>query len=202
MPHPNADVAAAIAGSAKSKPNPDKLQELQREAARARDLEREIVDAEEHLSSLKEKLQKLYFTTLPDLMAEVKLDYIGVPPRGNLPGVDYKLTPFYAANIAAAWPVEKREAAFSLLKRLHAESLIKTEVSAALPKGNLATAKKLVAAAKKLGVTADLTLSVHSGTLKAWLRDLYEKGKALSKSDLEKIGGSVGRVVRPEERKT
>ncbi len=199
MSSPSSAVATRLRSSAKN--HSDKLIELTVQAAAARDLELQLIDLEASRKELQEKLTQLYQVTLPDLMDEIGIDRIGVPQSGNLPAVDYRMKPYYSASIAASWPQEKRDAAFSTLKRLHAEDLIKTEVSARLPKGSLKVAKALLAAAKKLKVTADLKLSVHSGTLSSWLRGVYEDGHALSASDLEAIGGSVGRLVKPEERK-
>lgn len=179
----------------------DRLDAIRAKAQEARELEFEIKGVEERLSELKSKLNELYAKTLPDMMEEVGVDTIGIPSKGNLPGYDYEICPYYSAGIASSWSEDKREEAFNVLKRYKAEDLIKTTVTAKLPKGNLQLARKLVAAAAKLKITTDINLSVHKNTLTAWLRELYEGGKALPQSDLEKISGSVGRIVRPKERK-
>lgn len=178
----------------------DKLALLQSHAARARDLKMEISDLEVTLAERKEALRELEADTMPSLMDELKLDKIGVPPEGNKPGLDYKLVQQISASISTKWPDERKQAAFDLLKRLKAESLIKTEVSAKLPKGSLKQAKALVAAAKKLNITASLMQTVHAGTLSSWLKEIYNGGQSLSQSDLDKIGGYVGRVVKAEDR--
>lgn len=178
----------------------DRLDAIRAKAVEARELEFEIRSAEERLSELKSKLNELYAKTLPDMMEEAGVDSVGIAQKGNLPGYDYEIYPYYSAGIASSWSEDRREAAFDVLKRYKAEDLIKTTVTAKLPKGNLKLAKKLVTAANKLKIATDINLSVHKNTLTAWLRDIYEKGKALPQSDLEKIAGSVGRVVRPKER--
>lgn len=184
---------------------PDRLTVLSSTAARARDLELEIADLQLRQTEKSEELRTLYHVTLPDLLDDVGLDHVGVPPDGNKPGVDYELRSYYSASIASSWSQEKREEAFELLRRCRAESLIKTEVSARLPKGNLQAARKLFAQIKKLkikGAAVDLKRSVHGSTLSAWLRELYERHhQSLPPSDLEKIGASVGRIVRPKDRK-
>lgn len=180
----------------------DKLAMLQGQASRARDLSLMIDDLQQQIASHKEELNKLQMETMPSLMDELKLDHIGVPPLGNKPGVDYELNQVIGASISTKWPPEKLSAAFDTLKKYEAESLIKTEVSAKLPKGSLKVAKQLVAAAKKLNVTAELTQSVHGQTLSAWLRDIYKGGQSLPQSDLEKIGGYVGRMVKAKERES
>lgn len=180
----------------------DKLVMLQQHAARARDIELFIKELNEKVDEFKEELRALSNDVMPSLLDELKLDSIGVPPDGNKPGVDYKLVEQFGASISSKWPPERQQAAFDLLKRMKAESLIKTEVSAKLPKGSLKQAKELVAAAKKLKITADLRQSVHAGTLSAWLKEIYAGGQSLPQSDLEKIGGYVGRVVKAEIRES
>ena len=62
-------------------------------------------------------------------------------------------------------------------------------------------APEFAKAAKALGITVEIKESVHSGTLKAWLKDLYETHhQSMPKRDLEKIGGNVGITVRPKDR--
>lgn len=181
------------------------LEQLQQQAVRARDLELELADLEAQAKLISAQLNTLYQNTLPEMFDELKVDRIGVPPSGNKPGVDYVMRPFYAASIAANWPPARREAAFNLLKQLHAESLIKTEVSAKLPKGNLELAEELYNHIKKLkvpGAAVDLKQTVHSATLGSWLRELYqERHQQLSQAQLECLGASVGRYVKPAERK-
>lgn len=178
----------------------DKLIMLQQLAAKARDLELDIATFNDGIAQCREQLKELQQDKLPSLMDELKLDRIGVPPDGNKPGIDYKLVQQIGASISSKWPEARQQQAFDLLKKMKAESLIKTEVSAKLPKGNIKLAKQLVAAAKKLKITADLRQTVHAGTLSAWLKEIYQGGQSLPQSDLEKIGGYVGRVVKAEER--
>lgn len=178
----------------------DKLTLLQQHAERARDLALLIDSTEEALKDYKDKLKILHTDVMPSLLDELKLDRIGVAPKDNKPGMDYKLIQQISGSIASSWSEEKRQEAFDVLKKYKAESLIKTEVSAKLPKGSLKVAKQLVAAAKKLKVTAELKQTVHGGTLSSWLKEIYEGGQSLPQSDLEKIGGYVGRIVKAEER--
>lgn len=183
---------------------PDKLRILQDRAAQARNLELLIADLSGQIKIHAEALRVLYHSVLPDLLNEVGLDRIGVPPDGNKPGVDYILKPNYVASIAASWPLEKKQDAFAVLKRYKAEDLIKTKVEARLPKGNLTVAKRLFKQIKGLkveGAAISLDQSVHASTLTAWLREVYESGKTLPAADLEKIGGYVGQYVKAADRK-
>jgi hypothetical protein len=186
---------------AEAKRVPDKLQRLQATAAVARDIELRLLDLASETKACNAALQVLYRETLPSLFDEAKLDHIGVPPSGNKAGIDFELKSYYSASISASWPQEKRDLAFATLKKRKAEDLIKTEIVARLGRGKLPLAKKLIAAAKKLKIAVDVKVSVHSATLSSWLREVYEVNhQSLPASDLEAIGASVGRYVRPKER--
>lgn len=213
---PSPSLLAAVASRQKTPgAPPDRLAMLQALGAEARDVELEISSMEEAVKRKRERLNQLCQKEMVDLMTELGLDKIGVSGRGNEPARDYRLVPYYSANIAASWPPERREAGFKFITKMGAEALIKTEVSVLFPKGGLKAAQKLAKSAKKLSVpivgkskkkikqpvSVELIKAVPSGSLKSWLKEYYERGRSLSISDLEKIGASVGRIVKPEERK-
>lgn len=193
----------------------DKLDHLQAFAAEARNLELEVLRLSEQLAETQAKLRNAYTDTFPSLLQELKLDHIGLAKDGNKPGMDFRLKTNYAANIAAGWPPEKREAGFALVTKLKAEDMIKTEVSVLFPKGGLKAAQKLLKQIAKIKLKTkvgkkvvttklkpELTKTIPHGTLSAWLKELVEKHhKMLSPQDLEKIGGYIGQIVKPEIRK-
>lgn len=181
------------------------LARLQSKAAEARDLELEIEHLNEQIKEKSVALRRILDDDLPELFDEAKIDHVGIPADGNKPAIDYRMRPYYSASIAASWPEDKKAGAYAFLKSVKAESLIRTEVSARLPKGNLKAARSIYAAMKKLGVKGaviEMRQSVHQGTLSAWLREVYERGQSLPTDKLALIGGSVGRTVKAEERKT
>lgn len=213
MPGPTAAVAAAIKAST-TEAAKDRLEAIEQEAKKARDLEFVIQELGEQLKTKRLQLNSIYYDTLPQMMQEARVDKIGIAKEGNYPGYDYKLKKFYRANIAAKWDAEKRNEGFGYVIRMGAEDLIKTEVNVLIPKGGAAQAKKLVAFAKKLKVKikvgkktiakpvhVELSKSIPHGSLTAWLKELVEKRhKVPTANDLEKIGGVIGVVVEPEER--
>ena len=194
-------VAKAVMAKGSKEIKPDRLEELKECAKKARDLDAELRDLRERVQEKQNALSTLYDSTIPELMLKMGLDHIGVPPEGNLPGVDYMMSKIVSASISTRWDEEKKKAAFDTLRKYNAELLIKTEVSAVFPKGQIKLAKAMLAAAKKLKIKADLTEEVHHSTLSAWLREFYKGGGAMTTTDLEKIGGYVGTTVRPTERK-
>lgn len=196
------------------KPSSDKLDAIRSKARQARNIEFQIKNLEDQIKEQKVLLFDIYSNQLPDMMLAAGVDTIGIPKEGNYLGWDYNLETFYRANIAAKWPHEKREAAFNYIKSMGAEDLIKTEVVVYFPKGGAKLAQKLVSHIKKIKmkppkgkkvapkIRAELSRSIPHGSLSAWLKELVEKRhKVPSASDLEKIGGAIGRIVKPEERK-
>lgn len=195
----NPTVAAAIAAETAA-PSTTSLEKIERSVAEARDLEKEIEDIQNTLKEKNVKLYELYHVTLPDLMMAANVDTLGLPAKGNLPAVDAEMKPYYSANIAASWPEEKRAEAFEYLISLKAGDLIKADVIASYGRSKIADAKKLAAQlSKKKGVSAVLKQAVHSQTLTAWLKEQVEKHNRTP--NLEKIGGSVGQVVKLKARK-
>lgn len=177
----------------------DALKAIQGEASRARDLEAAIADAEERLRALNASLNEIYHKTLPDMMQAAGIDTIGLPASGNLPAMDARLVSFYSASIAASWPIERRQAAFAALTKLGHEDLIKTTVEISFPRDQRAKVKKFLAGLKKQKLSAEVSEAVHSGTLKAWLKEQVEGHRKLPPLDV--IGASVGQVVKLKERK-
>lgn len=175
---------------------------LKNAAIEARDCSQELIDAEERVKVLKQKLNNLYQKILPDMMDEAGVDHIGLAAEGNSPAIDFKLRPFYSAAIASKWDDRKKAEAFDYLESVGASDLIKTQITINLPKGETEMANDILKMLSEIDVMANISQTVHPQTLTAWLRELVETNNTIpSQSDLEKIGGTVGRVVKPVERK-
>lgn len=172
--------------------------EVRARIAEARDLELTIKDLEERLQAAKSSHNTLVTEILPDMLDELGNDVLGFPAQGNQKGFDAKLTPFYSANIAAAWSPERRNEAFAALQKVGAENLIKTQIQIDFPRNNHAEAKAMVDALTKMGCRPTIKETVHPQTLQAWLREEYESGRPLP--PLETIGARIGRIVKIKER--
>lgn len=176
----------------------DKLREAREEEAFLADLQAQAKDASA-------RLHIMYSKTLPDMMSAAGVDIVGLPPApgsNDAPTFDAKLVPFYSANIAAAWPDDKRNKAFKFLKDQKAEDLIRNTFTVKLGKGTSKVAKEITAFLRKQRVEFTNKQDVHGGTLTAWLREQYEDhGKNFPLSELETIGASVGKMVTLKQRK-
>jgi hypothetical protein len=164
-----------------------------------RDLRMEQRSLEERLNALRKRAEVIEREQLPALFNQERVDSLGLPASGNLPAMDFKLEPYFKANIAASWEPERREAAFKYLERRGAGDLIKSEIVITLPRGSEGLRRQIIAGLRKLKVEFVADLSVPWTTLSAWVRESFRDGENV---DLEVIGGDVGEVVKIRERRT
>lgn len=199
----NSGPSAALLRAAQARPpapvHPDRLQSLRAQASQARALEQEKANLEERLKATNKALNELYFKTLPDAMDEAGVTSIALPAEGNNPPVELKAQPFYAANIAAGWPDERRNNAFAWLDANGAGDLIKTELTLRFPRGELPSAQKLAAwLRQEHGLEPEIKQAVPHTSLTAWLRETVEQNATLP--PLETLGATVGRVVKLKQK--
>lgn len=179
----------------------DKLDALRAAVRGVRDKRAEIEDLKQRTTNLNLEVITLERETLPALFNSVGVSYIGLDAEGNLPAYDATKGPYYHANIAAEWPIEKREEAFQWLVSEGHQDVIKTVITVELGRGERALAKKVEAALKKLHVPYQRSLGVPWNTLTALVKGYYAAGQPLAKDVLDKIGAYVGEVVAVKPRK-
>jgi len=172
----------------------DKVERLRAKVNEARDIELIIEDLEDRLKTAKKDLQHLYHKELPDLMDEAGVTALTVAATGNGKPFMATLSPYYSANIAAAWDEGRRQVAFQYLTDHGAGDLIKTKVEIDMPREKREEALQLAESLSEDGLPVSLKEAVHTQTLTAWLREQVEQNHTMP--DLEKIGGTVGRVVK------
>lgn len=188
------DVPEHIRRAAVNSPEkPDQLAAARALAAQARDLSREISDLEERTKKKSSQLNVIVKETLPDLMDQAGITKLELRPEGNEPGWSFKLGPFFSAGIAAGWPEERKREAYEYLTSIGAGDLIKTFVTLSFAKEDRDVAVRLAAELRERGMDIEVDESVHTSTLKAWLKETVEGGHDMPQ--LDKIGGFVGRQV-------
>jgi len=190
-----ADLEAAIAASEPSLPS-DRLEVLRDRARRACELKLLAGDLEERRKAANRELEDLQRRELPDLFLELGLTKLSLEPQGNQPGFDVVCKPYYKANIVAEWPEQRRAEGFEFLVAQEAGDLIKHVVTVELDRGESVRLHTLVTLLEGAGYKFRVARRAEWTTLTAWLREQVEKhGREYSSGDLEKIGGTVGRVV-------
>ena len=198
----NNTAPAAVLGLMRERPrelSQDKLDALKTAVAEVRDMEAEKADLEARLKTLSERLNHQYAKALPDLMDEAGVTAITIEPDGNLPSYTATVKSFYSANIAASWDPERRGAGFRYLETVAAGDLSKTEVGIVFPRERHDEARAFCKKLIEDGYGPSYKETVHAATLTAWLKERAEAGEI---PDLEKIGGTIGRVVRLKEEKS
>lgn len=198
MSEPSSAVRAAIA-VLNTMPADARVEVARNAAAQLRDTQLMIKDLEDRLTAARRELNTLQFETLPAILDNLGVDRIGLPAHDNLPAFDLTLAPYIKAVIPASWPEEKRAAAFTALTAFGHEDLIKTEITAALPRGQHQLAAQIVADMRAHGTEPAVSEQVHHGTLTAWVAQRLETHQPLP--DLETIGATVGRIARLKERR-
>lgn len=133
-------------------------------------LESEIEIRTIELAKLSEKHKNLSERLIPDKMLELGLSEIRLTNGAKL-----TVTPFYSAKI----PDDMKDRAFSWLALNHEDGIIKCEIHAQYDRGQLAEAKKIVAALKKKGLPFELDQTIHHSTLKAFVRERIEGNKPI-----------------------
>lgn len=178
--------------------NEDQLKTLREMIAKVRQLENEKTKITEHLQSIAKDLNQYYQTKLPELFTLCGTNLIGLEKEGDLPAVQAKLVPYYSANIAAGWELERKKAAFKWLTDNKFGDLIKTEISLTFNREDHDKAQIVfneLTSDKTLN--ADMKESVNSKTLTAWLKEQIEKYNNVPPLDI--IGASVGNIVKLKE---
>ena len=143
------------------------------------ELEAAVVRTEEHLKQLKRDLEQVSTRDLPDALMELGLSGL---PLAN--GTVISIKPFVSASISKA---RQEEAHTWLYKNGHGD-LIKNIVSINAGKDKLA-ADAAIDALVEAGFAPETKESVHTQTLKAFVREQVEAGTALP---LELFGVFLG----------
>lgn len=178
------------------------------DTSRLRDAGMELIETdnlvqslEDQLKDAKKKRTELAHKTLPDIMNELDTDTLGLASAG----VDLELKPYCHASIPKTWTDEQRESAFSHIEDLGAGDIVRTIVTISAGKGDydamLALYNHIVdSVMSEYGVSAstNLELTVPWNTLTSFVKEQTEKGVAI---DLERLGATVGQVVKIKKRK-
>jgi len=130
-------------------------------------LEKDIEDLEATLSEKKEALRNLTDERIPDALKE-----IGMAKFEMIDGSEIEVKPFYSASI----PVDRRGEAYEWLRAHGYDDIIKNTVSVQFGRGEDDAAGDLINVIRKQGLLPEQAEKIESQTLKAWVREMVEKG--------------------------
>lgn len=190
---PSAALLAAIEEAPPSQ-SEDKLEQVRDLVRRARDLEREMENLEERQKELGREYFEVRTQKLPALFAELNMLAFTLDADGNEPAYEAKLETMISASI----PEEKRPEAFKWLEKHKHGDLIKNTFSVLFGMGDNKKAKKLAAFLKKNKMEYDAKAAVHPSTLKAFVREQIEKGRAVP---LDLLGAFIQQTVNVKQKK-
>lgn len=187
----------------------DRLDALKAKIGEMHDFDRRIQNGEAVLADLKEKRRAIAHETLPSMMEGIQIPSLIMESGGNEPPIKAVLKPYYRASIPSEnakenkWTPEKREEAFAYLKTIGHDDLIKITVTWSFPaKTPIKLIEMFCKTVAKLKIKSlkipapTIDRGVHWATLTSWLKNQVEVHKFIP--DLDKIGGTVGKVVEIE----
>jgi hypothetical protein len=136
-------------------------------------LQKDVIKAEDKLKELKAELVKTAEVDIPSVMNEVGLNLLRLK-SGDI--IEIKSEAY--ANISEKnWPKVMK-----WLKQHNFDGIVKDEIKVVLGKGMSKEAERIMKALEKTtakmdGVTPEEKKSIHSGTLKAFVKERIQEGK-------------------------
>lgn len=176
---------AEIEGIDTSGVEADDLATLKELGVTLNDLDQRIMGAEVAVSDLKAKRKQVAEELIPDLMNKVGLKLVQLED-----GTKIKVDEFVDARIQDA------NTAFDWLRATNNESIIKNQISVSLGRGDDAKAQEILALLKDKDVDADLKITVHNQTLKAFCRDALDNPELAESLPREAFGIYQGKRAK------
>ena len=211
---------AAEAADLSSIPSEDNSARLRKLGMELVQVDAEVTRLEAQLEEKKKRRLELQHKEMPDLMMELRQDRMGLPDAN----VDIELKPYFKASIPADWEAERREAGFQHLEELGAGSIIRNTLTLSFDKGDHAKVQVVQAAlasdefiqlleSMAPQITSEqltfemppveVGMTVPWNTLTSFVKEWYSKphGEDEPTMDLDKLGATVGYIVRIKPRK-
>jgi len=149
------------------------------------DLNNKVLAAEVEISDLKATRTHVAEELIPDLMNKVGLKLIQLDN-----GAKIQINEFVDARI------KDPEVAFDWLRATNNESIIKNQIQVVLGRGDDAKAQEILQTLKEKDVDADLKITVHNQTLKAFCRDALDNPELAESLPREAFGIYQGKRAK------
>ena len=163
------------------------IKALSTEVLKMQVLEDDIESDEKKLKEKKERLRQISGETIPTMMSEMSLTELKLKD-----GSKVLVKPFYAARITP----EKQEAAFNWLREHGLGDIIKNDITVTfgMSEDNKATAYAVLARGQ--GYEPVQKVAVHTGTLKAVVRERTESGQDMPADLFNTFVGNQTKINR------
>ena len=165
----------------------DQTKNLSDKVIELRNLEDQVAASENHTKDLKEKAKQLSNFDIPKMMQEMNVTKLKLKD-----GASIEVKPFYGANISAT----KQEAAFNWLREHGLGDIIKNDITVTfgMSEDNKATAYAVLARGQ--GYEPVQKVAVHTGTLKAVVRERTESGQDMPADLFNTFVGNQTKINR------
>ena len=165
----------------------DQTKNLSDKVIELRNLEDQVAASENHTRDLKEKAKQLSNFDIPKMMQEMNVTKLKLKDGS---GIEVK--PFYGAHISA----DKQEAAFNWLREHGLGDIIKNDITVTfgMSEDNKATAYAVLARGQ--GYEPVQKVAVHTGTLKAVVRERTESGQEMPADLFNTFVGNQTKINR------
>ena len=165
----------------------DQTKNLSDKVIELRNLEDQVAASENHTKDLKEKAKQLSNFDIPKMMQEMNVTKLKLKD-----GASIEVKPFYGANITP----DKQEAAFNWLREHGLGDIIKNDITVTfgMSEDNKATAYAVLARGQ--GYEPVQKVAVHTGTLKAVVRERTESGQDMPADLFNTFVGNQTKINR------
>jgi len=160
---------------------------LSEQVVKLRDLEDQVLVAEEKLKQLKKKAAVISEDVIPTMMREMNLSTLKLAD-----GSAVEVKPVYGASI----PTDKKEEAYNWLRNNDLGDLIKNEVTVSFGRNEDAEAQQYAVLAQGQGYEPSQKLKVEPSTLRALVRERIESGKDMPSDLFNVFAGSRTKITR------
>jgi len=165
----------------------DAAKSLSDKVLKLKDLEDEILNAEERLSQLKEQARILSQVEIPAMMQDMHITKLKLKD-----GESVEVKPFYSASIIP----EFQDKAFQWLRSNGLGDVIKNDITVTFGQGEDNKAAEYAGLARGQGYEPVQKVGVHSQTLKAVFRERVESGLDLPSDTFKTFAGNQTKITR------
>jgi hypothetical protein len=165
----------------------DQTKNLSDKVIELRNLEDQVAASENHTKDLKEKAKQLSNFDIPKMMQEMNVTKLKLKD-----GASIEVKPFYGAHITP----DKQEKAFNWLREHGLGDIIKNDITVTfgMSEDNKATAYAVLARGQ--GYEPVQKVAVHTGTLKAVVRERTESGQDMPADLFNTFVGNQTKINR------
>jgi len=165
----------------------DQTKSLSDKVIELRNLEDQVAASENHTKDLKEKAKQLSNFDIPKMMQEMNVTKLKLKD-----GASIEVKPFYGAHISA----NKQEEAFNWLREHDLGDIIKNDVTVTFGMGEDNKATDYAVLARGQGYEPVQKVGVHTGTLKAVVRERTESGQDMPADLFNTFVGNQTKINR------